>query len=113
MKTYRCFDSYWFSLAVKVTTGTHNFVSFIVKIVLSESLLTLSAPTAAETHCFVYLSFNSTLQLINGISSDLQKLVNYFNVTALVVFFRISFAPSGLAFFNNLAWCLKHLKPTS
>ena len=38
-------------------------------------LLTLSTPAAAKTQCFVHLIFNLTLQLINGISSDLQKLL--------------------------------------
>ena len=38
------------------------------------------------------LSFSSTLQLINGVSSDLQKLLKYFNGTAIVTFFSIPLA---------------------
>ena len=41
---------------------------------------------------FFHLSFNSTLQLINVISSDLQKLLKYFIDTAIVAFFRIPLA---------------------
>ena len=42
-----------------------------------------------RTKCFNNLSFNSTLQLVNGISSDLQKLLRYFGGKENVVFFRI------------------------
>ena len=52
----------------------------MVKIILLKSALILSAPAAAKTQ---YLRFNSPFQLINHISSDLQKLVRYFNGTAL------------------------------
>ena len=45
-------------------------------------------PAADKTHYFVHLSFNSTLQLINGISSDLQKLLKYFNGTTIVAFLK-------------------------
>ena len=34
----------------------------------------LSLPFEAETQYPVHFSFNSTLQLVSGISSDLQKL---------------------------------------
>ena len=40
----------------------------------------LSTPAAAKT---LHLSSNSILQLINGISSDLKKLLRYFNGTAI------------------------------
>ena len=39
-----------------------------------------------------HLSFNSILQLINGISSDLQKLLKYLNGTEIFAFFRIPLA---------------------
>ena len=68
-------------------TGTYNFVSLIVKIVLLELAPASSAPAAAKTQCFFHLSFKSTLQLINGISNDCQKLLRYFNGTAIVAFF--------------------------
>ena len=57
-------------------------MSLIVKIILSP------LPAADKTHYFVHLSFNSTLQLINGISSDLQKLLKYFNGTTIVAFLK-------------------------
>ena len=55
-------------------------------------------------------SFNSTLQLISGISSDLQKLFTYFNGTAIFVFLKITFSPSATVFPNNLTLNLKDLK---
>ena len=61
-------DSFWLFFADKVTTGTYNFASLIVKIILSA--LPLSFPFAEKTQYFVHLSFNSILQLINGISND-------------------------------------------
>ena len=63
----------------------------------------ISAPAADKTQHFVHLSFNSILQLINDISSDLQKLLKCFNDTAIVAFFRILFAQSASVFPNNLA----------
>ena len=61
-----------------------------------------------------HLSFNSILPLINGIFSDLQKLLKYFNGTALAAFFRIPSAFFGVSwaivFPNNLALYLKDLK---
>ena len=67
-------DSFRLFLADKVTTGTLNFVSLIVKIIL-ELAFGLSAPAADKAQYFVYLSFNATSQLINGILRDLQKLL--------------------------------------
>ena len=103
------------SLADKVTTGTYNFVSLIVKIILLETiLLTLSLPAADKTQHFVHLSFNSTLQLISGISSNLQKLLKYFNGTAIIAFLTIPLASFGLSwttvFPNILDLCSKDLK---
>ena len=112
----RSFDSFWLSLADKVTTGTYNFASFIVKILLLSSKLpwALSVPATEKTQCFVYLSFNSTLQLINGISIGFQKLLKYFNDTAIVTFLKIPLAAFGAGwatlFPNNLTLCLKDLK---
>ena len=70
----------------------------------------LSAPAAEKTQSFIHLSFNSTFQLINDISSDLQKLLKYFNDTAIVGFFKIPFAPSTSVFSNHLALYSKDLK---
>ena len=73
-------------------TGTYNFVSLTVKIILLELASLLSAPDAVKAQYFDRLSFNYILQLTNGISSDLQKLLKYFNGTAVVTFFRILLA---------------------
>ena len=62
----------------------------IVKIILSGLTSVLSLLATAKTQCFDHWSFNSTLQLINDNSSDLQKLLRYFNSTAMVAFYRIS-----------------------
>ena len=53
----KTFDSFWLSFAETFTTGACNFVSLIVKLVLSELELSLSLPPLAKTPCFVHLSF--------------------------------------------------------
>ena len=86
------------SLADKVTTGTYNFVSLIVQIILlalSALAISLSLPVADKAHYFAHQSFNSTLQLINGISSDLQKLLKCFNGTTIAAFLKIPLAAFG------------------
>ena len=99
----------------EVTRGTYNFVSLIVKIILLESALVLSfsLPRIDKTLFFTHLSFNSTLQLINDSSSDLQKLVKYFTNPAIVAFYRLPLAWFKVAwttgFPNNLALSLKNL----
>ena len=106
------------SLAGKVTTGTYNFLSLILKIILlalSLSLsLTLSLPFVDKKQYFVYLSFNSTLQLINGILSDLQKILKVFSSTAILAIFRTFLAWFGVVWAavlsKNLALYLKDLK---
>ena len=50
------------------------------------------------------------MQLINGISSDLQKLLKSFNGTAAVAFFKIPFELTVSVSCNNLALYLKDLK---
>ena len=74
------------SLVDKVTTATSNFMTLIVKIVLLELVFALSAKAEDKMQYFVHLSYISTLQLINGISSDPQKLFIYFKSTATVAF---------------------------
>ena len=75
--------------------------------------LVLSTPSAAKTQRFLQSPFNSTLQLINYISSDLQKLLRYFNGTA-IVFFKIPSllfgAGSATVSPTNLVLYLKDLK---
>ena len=78
--------------AEKVTTGTYHFVSLIVEVILLKLTFLLSLPAAHKTKCFVLLSFNSTFQLINGISNDLQKLLKYFNRTEIAAFLKIPLA---------------------
>ena len=111
------FDNFWLSLADKFTTGTYNFVYLKVKIILralSSLLISFSLPAPEKTQYFVHLSFNSTLQLINGISSDIQKLLKCFNGIADIAFLKIPSAAfdAGWAavFSNNLAFYWKDLK---
>ena len=89
-------------------------MSLIVKVLLSLLSLALSAPATDKTQCFLHLSFNSALQAINGISTNLQKLLKYFNDTAIVAFLKIPLGASGAGFPtlypNNLALYLEHLK---
>ena len=74
----RRFDSFCLSFADGAMTGTYNFASLIVKVILLELASTFSTPPAAKIQCFFHLSFNSILQLINDISSNLQKVFRYF-----------------------------------
>ena len=64
--------------------------------------------------CSTTLSFNSTLQLINGILSDLQKLLWFSNGTTIVAFSRFPLTWFGLGwttvFPNNFVLHLKDLK---
>ena len=47
-------------------------------------LLTLASPTAeVNTQFSIRINESSVLQLINGISNDLQILLKYFNGTAI------------------------------
>ena len=86
-----------------------SLIAKIILLLLTLSL-TLSAPASEKTQYFVHLSFNSTLKLINGISSDIQKLVKYFNGIEIVPFLKIPFAASASVVSNNLALYLKDLK---
>ena len=105
------------SLADKFTTGTNYFVSLTVKILLlslSLLLISFSLPATDKIQYFLHLSFNPTMQFINGISSDLQELMKYFTGRAIVSFFRISLAAFGAGWAtvlpNNLALYLEDLK---
>ena len=57
---------------------TNKFVPLIVKIMLLGSTLVLLTTTEAKTQRVVHLSFSSTWQLINGISSNCQKITEIF-----------------------------------
>ena len=80
------------------------------KILLGLSLV-LSLTATVKTQCFVNLSFNSILQLINGILRGPQKLLRYFNGTAIAASSRILFAAAVLPI--NLVFYLKDLKLSS
>ena len=82
----------------------------IVKIVLLELALLCSTTPEAKTQSFIHLSLNMTLQLINDISNDCQKLLRYFNGTVIVAFFRIKLFPSATVFSNNFGLYWKDLK---
>ena len=74
---------------------------------LLELVLSLLPSSADKAQWSVHLRFNSNLQLINAY---IQKLFIYFNCTAIVMFFKIQFAPSASVFFYNLALYWKELK---
>ena len=67
----------------------------IILLALTSSLISFSLPPAEKTQYFVHLRFNSTLQLLNRILIDLQKLIKYFNVTTTVAFLKIPFTAFG------------------
>ena len=105
------FDSFLLCFSDKVTTESYSFMSLIVKIVSLGLAFVSLAPGLDKIQRFFHLSFNSHLQLISGISSDLQKLLAYFNDIAIDVFVMIPFTPSPSVFRNNLALYSKDLKP--
>ena len=61
-----------------------------MSVILKVKLLT----TLDNIQSFFYSNENSTLQLINDISSDLQKLLKYFNGTA--IFTPVVLPPFGM-----------------
>ena len=77
------------SWADKVTTGTYSFVSVILNVAFNGSLIPSNAGLASGTALQYALLVNTqfslqvkikdTSQLINAISSVLQKLLRYFN----------------------------------
>ena len=91
-----------------MTAGSYNFLSLIVNIILLSLALTLSTLPVAKTQFFIHLSFNSTLRLINRISSDIQILHRYFNGTAIVEISRVPFAAAVIPI--KLVLYLKDLK---
>ena len=64
----RRFHSWLLPFVDKMTTGTYNFVSLIVKDRLKGLILVLSEPATTKTQYFAHLAFNSVFQLINSIS---------------------------------------------
>ena len=70
---------------------------------------TASLASIDNTHSFFHVKFHLTLHLIKGISSDLEKLLKYFNGTTT---FTLPFAilPSRTGLPNNLTLYLKELE---
>ena len=62
-----------------------------VKVELSAPVALPSAPIAAvvNTQLSIHNNESSALQLINGISNDLQKLLKYFSGTAIFTLFLV------------------------
>ena len=82
-----------------MTTGTHNCVSFILNVVSVGLLISATAGLASGSVSLVALlvitqlsdqvKIRFILQLINGISSVLQKLLKYFNGQTISTFFSV------------------------
>ena len=91
--------------ADKVTTGTYNFASFILNVAFVGALIASTGGSALGLVSLVALLVNTqdsdqvkvkeTSQLINGITSVLQKLLKYFNGTAILTFSFSKFPPSN------------------
>ena len=84
-------------------TETYDFVFLIVKIILLSLILSLSLPVAVKPH-FFNSSFNSILQLMNEIFSDIQISLKYFISAAIVTILRNPFAPSALVFYESFLY---------
>ena len=103
---FNCFTNFTLSSADKVTTGTYSFTSFIFKVAPFALIALASVPIAAvvNTQFSIHINESSILQLINGISNDLQKLLKYFSGTAIFIPFFVPFASVSavrLAFYIN------------
>ena len=76
-------------LADKLTTGTYNLQSVILKTAFIGLLVPATAGSASLVILLVNTQFSDqvrvkdTSQLINGMSSVLQKLLKYFNGTTI------------------------------
>ena len=89
------FNNFTLSSADKVTIGKKRFASVILKIAVL---------AVVSKHFSIEFNESSILQLINGISSDLQKLLKHFNGTAIFTRFFIpllSVLPIILALYLN------------
>ena len=56
-------------------------------------ILNAAVVAAVSKHLSYHFNESATLQLINGISNDLQKLLKYFNGTAIFIPFFIPLFP--------------------
>ena len=73
-------------------------------------IINTALPSSVDnTHYFFHVKFSLILQLIKGISSDLKKLLKYFNGTTTFTFIlAILLATTGLP--NKLTLYLKELE---
>ena len=65
----------------------YNFVSLIINTGLLPRLGAATSLSVDNTHSFFHVKFNLILQLIKGISSDLKRLLKYFNGMTIFTFF--------------------------
>ena len=74
----------------KVTTGTYNFVSFILNVAPDGATIARLAAAftviSAKAQFLDQVKINSTSQLINGIFKALQKLLKFFSGITTLVF---------------------------
>ena len=84
---FNCWSNFSLSLVDKVTTRTYNFVSVIANF---PSLVELRITQSLD-----HVSIRLTSQLINDISSVLQKLLKYFNGTIISTSFVL---PAAVVF---------------
>ena len=102
---FNCSKSLLSFSADKVTTGTHNFVSFILKVAFVGLLISSTAGSASGSASLVALivitqlsdqvKVKDTSQLINDISNALQKLLKYFNGTTILTSSFSTLSPSN------------------
>ena len=91
----------------KVTTGTYNLQSVILKTAFGGLLIAATAGSASGSASLVALvvitQFSDQVkvkyisQLINGMSSVLQKLLKYFNSTTVSISPFSTFLPSNFS----------------
>ena len=83
----------------KVTTGTYNFVSFILNVAPDGATIASSALAftviSAKTQFLEQVKINSSSQLINGIFKPLQKLLKCFSWIKIFAFVNESLS-SGI-----------------
>ena len=79
-KSIICFVRFTLSLVDKVTIGTYNLASVILNFEESPAVYKMQSLIQFNSRCI--------LQLIYGISIDLQKLLKYLNGTNTFVFHR-------------------------
>ena len=101
------------SLMVRQLLHLYNYIKkqkYIALCLLQQQLLelvpswlsALATPGTEKTQCLAHLSLGSTLHLINGILSYIQKLLRSFNDTAIAAFFIITLAWFGLGWTTAL-----------